>query len=51
LIVIIDGLIGWCLMPTLTVFQLYRGMNTFYRLTVIPQDSKNLTEKKQQQKH
>jgi hypothetical protein len=24
------GLIDWCLMPTLAVFQLYRGVNTFY---------------------
>jgi len=23
-------LIDWCLTPTLTVFQLYRGVNTFY---------------------
>jgi hypothetical protein len=25
-----DWLIGWCLMPALVVFQLYRGMNKFY---------------------
>jgi hypothetical protein len=25
-------LIDWCLTPTLAVFQLYRGVNTFYIL-------------------
>jgi hypothetical protein len=25
-------LIDWCLMPTLAVFQLYRGVNKFYML-------------------
>ena len=29
----IDRLIGWCLTPTLGVFQLYRGMKMFYILT------------------
>jgi hypothetical protein len=27
---LIDWLIDWCLMPTLTVFQLYCGVNKFY---------------------
>jgi len=30
IILLIDGLIDWCLMPTLTVFQLFRGVNFFY---------------------
>ena len=25
----VDGLIDWCLTPTLAVFRLYRGINTF----------------------
>jgi hypothetical protein len=29
----IDRLIDWCLMPTLGVFQLYRGMKIVYILT------------------
>ena len=29
---VIDWLIDWCLTPTLTVLQLYRGMNKFSKL-------------------
>jgi len=31
-ILYVDLLIDWCLPPTLTVFQLYRGVNKFYIL-------------------
>jgi hypothetical protein len=29
-ILLIDWLIGWCLTPSLSVFQLYRGVNKLY---------------------
>jgi hypothetical protein len=29
---VFDRLIVWCLTPTLAVFQLYRGANTFLRM-------------------
>ena len=28
----IDWLIGWCLMPIFAIFQLYQGVNKFYKL-------------------
>ena len=29
---LIDWLIDWCFMPTLAIFQLYRGVNNFFNL-------------------
>ena len=32
---LIDWLIDWCLTPTLAIFQLYRGVNKFYLISII----------------